>query len=218
MSSCCSFADSAKAHFTKKDAEKTLARYVRKGPDQTTRLLRDGLMAADLVHGTVLDVGAGIGLLSLELLEKGASRTTAVDASPAFIEVGKGEAARRGASDRLTFTAGDFIDAAAGLPPASVVVMDRVICCYPSHTELLRTSLEHAEHAFAWSYPRDRWFVRLAIGLENAVRRLRGSSFRAFVHPVREMHQLLNESQFALVSRQETKFWAVEVYRRQDRR
>jgi len=100
------------------------------------------------------------------------------------------------------------------LPSTSLVVMDRVICCYPSHGELLKASLDHAEQGFAWSYPRERWFVRLTIGLENMIRKLQGSRFRAFVHPVREMHQALRDSGFVLLSRQETTIWAIEVYRR----
>jgi 2-polyprenyl-3-methyl-5-hydroxy-6-metoxy-1,4-benzoquinol methylase len=64
MASCCSFADSAKNHFDKKDAEKTLARYLNKGADETTRLLSERLAAEGLASGTVLDIGAGLGLLT----------------------------------------------------------------------------------------------------------------------------------------------------------
>ena len=49
MASCCSFTDLATTHFGQKAAEKTLARYLRKGPDDTTRLLRERLAAERLV-------------------------------------------------------------------------------------------------------------------------------------------------------------------------
>lgn len=214
MASCCSFTHSAQAHFTEKDAEKDLARYRRHGPDVTTRLLRDALSEARLVSGTILDIGAGLGLLSLELLDSGAVNTTAIDASDAFVEAGKREAARRGKARRVAFTHGDFVELAEQLPAASVVVMDRAVCCYPQYQPLLSAALDHAHQAFAWSYPRERWFVRLAIGVENAVRRLRSDPFRAFVHPVREMQQLVAGAGFELVDRRQTTMWSIEVHRR----
>lgn len=214
MASCCSFSDSAKAHFDKADAKKTLARYLRKGPDETTRSLRDGLTEAQLVSGTVLDVGAGLGVLSLELLRAGAASATAVDASEAFVESGRMEAARQGTSDRLSFVCADFVDVDESVPAASVVVMDRAICCYPDYQGLLKAALRHAVEGFAWSYPRERWFVRFGIGLENRVRSLRGSPFKAFVHPSGQMHQLVQRHGFQLSAVRQTTMWAIEVYRR----
>ena len=214
MASCCSFTDSAKAHFDTKDAEQTLARYLRKGPDETTRLLRESLMEAQLVSGTVLDIGAGLGLLSLELLASGATRATAIDASEPFLNKGRAEAARQGRSDRLTFLCADFVEVEQSVAPASLVVMDRAICCYPDYQHLLEAALRHGTDAFAWSYPRERWFVRLGIGLENRIRALRGSPFRAFVHPVGDMQQLVRRHGFQLASKKQTTMWSIEVYRR----
>lgn len=214
MASCCSITQSAQAHFTKKDAEKHLARYHRRGPDVTTRLLRDSLSAAGFASGTILDVGAGLGLLSLELLDRGAAGATAVDASEAFVAAGRSEAARRGKADRVAFTHGDFVQLAEQLPAASLVVMDRAVCCYPGYEPLVTAALQHAHQAFAWSYPRERWFVRWAIGVENALRRLRANPFRAFVHPVRKMQQLVARAGFELVDRKQTTIWSIEVYRR----
>ena len=214
MASCCSFAASATAHFDEKDAQQSLARYQRKGPDDTTRLLRDTLKEAHLASGTVLDIGAGLGLLSLELLSSGAVSATAVDASEAFVERGRAEALRQGKSDRLSFLCADFVEVEQRVPRASVVVMDRAICCYPHYQDLLGAALGHATDAFAWSYPRDRWFVRFGIGLENRLRRLRKSSFRAFVHPVAGMRDLLRSHQFQLAASKSTTMWAIEVYRR----
>lgn len=214
MASCCSFTDSAKAHFSEKHVADDLARYRRNGPDITTRLLRDALAEAHLISGTVLDIGAGLGALSLELLDAGAASATAVDAAEAFVLAGRNEAARRGRADRVSFTHGDFAAIAPHLPAASLVVMDRVICCYPSYPTLLSEALGHASDAFAWSYPRDRWFIRAGIALENAMRKLRANPFRAFVHPVTEMQRTVGQAGFELVSRKQTPKWSIEVYRR----
>lgn len=214
MACCCSFTDSAKAHFSDKHVGDDLARYRRDGPDLTTRLLRDALVEARLTSGTVLDIGAGLGVLSFELLDAGAATATAIDAAEPFVIAGRSEAARRGRSDRVSFTHGDFAAIARHVPAASLVVMDRVICCYPSYTALLSEALGHASHAFAWSYPRDRWFIRAGIALENTMRRLRANPFRAFVHPVGEMQRAVARAGFELVNLKQTSKWSIEVYRR----
>ena len=214
MASCCSFTDSATTHFGRKEAEKTLARYRRNGPDDTTRLLGERLAAERLVRGTVLDIGAGLGLLSLQLLKMGAERATAVDASEAFIETGRTEASRQGHAERLSFIHGDFIEVADRLPPATLVVMDRAVCCYPHYAPLLDAALQRANTAYAFSYPRDRWFVRTGIGVENALRRFRADPFRAFVHPVIAMQQLITGHGMELLTAAHTAMWSIEVYRR----
>src|SRR5688572_28536152 len=75
----------AAIHSHKAAAEMT--RYRRKGPDATTRLLRDGLMNAGLVEGTLLDVGGGVGAQSFELLDRGVARAVVADASVFYLAV-----------------------------------------------------------------------------------------------------------------------------------
>ena len=83
--SCCAFGDTADQHFDAENVAKELRRYRRKGPRPTTRGLRDGFVSIGLRQGTVLDIGGGLGILSLELLDAGFSRAVVVDASsPVF--------------------------------------------------------------------------------------------------------------------------------------
>lgn len=212
MACCCGFVESVDSHFTRQRAAKELARYRKRGPGVTTRLLRDGLAAAELQKGTLLDVGTGIGALTFELLERGVTRAVGVDASPAYLASAGEEARRRGRSHSTSFIHGDFVEVAAGLPHADLVTLDRVVCCYPSHQSLLAESLRHAGRGFALSYPRDRWFVKMVVHLENAVRRLTGNPFRTFVHPVAEMQQMIGNAGFTLVSRGQTRTWSADVY------
>jgi 2-polyprenyl-3-methyl-5-hydroxy-6-metoxy-1,4-benzoquinol methylase len=46
----------------------------------------------------VLDIGGGLGILSLELLDAGFSRAVVVDASSAYLAAASEEATRRGRS------------------------------------------------------------------------------------------------------------------------
>jgi SAM-dependent methyltransferase len=210
--SCCAFGGSAERQFDAEKVAKELLKYRRKGPGPTTRRLRDGLVSAGIRQGTLLDVGGGLGILSLELLDSGFSASVVVDASSAYLAAASEEAVRRGRSQSIRFVHGDVVDVADGLAPADAVTLDRVVCCYPSYDRLLEHALRLAGHAFAFSYPRDRWFVRLGIWFENTLRRRRENPFRAFVHPPAEMARIIERAGFMLVSSRRTLSWSCDVF------
>ncbi len=213
MSSCCStYGNVAGAHFDEKIAKRDLENYRKKGPGPTARLLRDMLVDAGAADGTLLDVGSGVGGLTFELLERGVERATAVDASGAYLAAAAQEATRRDRLRAVEFRHGDFVDVASMVPPASVVTMDRVICCYPAFESLLTEALEHAERYFAYSYPKDLWYVHAAIAVENGLRRLKSNPFRAFVHPVDRMTQAIEKAGFHLAARRQTWQWFADVW------
>jgi len=217
MSACCStYGNIAGAHFDEKIAKRDLENYRKNGPGPTARLLRDMLLETGAVDGTLLDVGSGVGALSFELLERGIDRATAVDASSAYLTAAGQEATRRDRLRAIELRHGDFVHVASRIPPATLVTMDRVICCYPTFESLLKEAVGHAERYFAYSYPRDLWHVRAAIAGENGVRRLRGSLFRAFVHPVRQMTHTIDHAGFCLVARRETWQWSADVWVRRE--
>lgn len=210
--SCCAFSNTADQHFTAEKVAKELLQYRRKGPGATTCGLRDGLATAGLSQGTLLDIGGGLGILSLELLNVGMSRAVVVDASSAYLAAASEEAVRRGHSSSMQFVHGDFLVLAGQLAPSTVVTLDRVVCCYPFYKPLLEQALQRAERAMALSYPRDGWYVRLGMWLENARRRWRGNPFRTFVHSPSDMQALIERAGFTLVSRRRTLAWTVDVF------
>jgi magnesium-protoporphyrin O-methyltransferase len=210
--SCCGFGDTADRHFNGEKVAKELRQYRRKGPGVTTRKLRDGLIAADLTRGTVLDIGGGLGALSLSLLDAGMEHAVVVDASSAYLAAASEEAARRERSSSTQFVHGDFLTVAGDLAPATVVTLDRVVCCYPAYRPLLEKSLARAEHGFALSYPRDRWYVRFGMWCENALRRRRGNPFRTFVHPPAELQRTIERAGFRLANRAHTMTWTADVF------
>lgn len=215
MSQCCStLCDSTAEHFDAARAARDLAAYRAAGPGRTTRILLDGLAATGVRPQTVLDIGAGIGTLSFELLENGVAHATCVDMSPAFVECGQTEAVQRGVSQRMAWRTADFVTVASELPRADLVTLDRVVCCYPAFDTLLHHAADHAEVLLAMSYPNDRWYVRIALGAENLFRRLRGSAFRAFVHPPAKMDALLVGAGFRRLSGASTIMWRMDIYRR----
>jgi SAM-dependent methyltransferase len=211
MACCCTFEETVDEQFTSKKAARELERYRRKGAGPTTRLLIEGLSQAGLVDGTLLDVGAGVGALTFELLNRGIRRATIVEASAGYAAAASGEAARRGRTTHIELRRGDFLEVADAIPLASVVTLDRVICCYPLYEQLLNETLRHAERGFAISYPRDRWYVRTGMRLENALRRRR-TRFRTFVHPQLRLREVVADAGFELVSQRQTIVWFADVF------
>src|SRR6266511_3608045 len=111
---------------------------------------------------------------------------------------------------------GDFVSVAGDVMPADVVTMDRVVCCYPAYQPLLEAALRRSRRLLAFSYPRDRWYVRAAVGMQNLSRALFRSPFRGFVHSARAMEALLEQHGFVRLRRRETLKWSADLYVRAD--
>ena len=137
-----------------------------------------------------------------------------MDASSAYLEAARDEAARRGHADRVRFVHADFTQAAADLPAADIVTLDRVVCCYPDFRGLLTAAAGRSRALLGLSYPRGTWYVRLAVALGNLFQRLKRDPFRGFVHPVGQMDGLLRGQGFERVFLRDLFVWEVALYRR----
>jgi magnesium-protoporphyrin O-methyltransferase len=199
--------------FDERLARSELQKYRRAGPRETTKRLIDLLRAAG-AGGTLLDIGCGTGILTFELLEAGLSTATCVDAAAASLAAGRAEAGQRGVGERITWTEGDFVELAPTVPGADVVTLDRVVCCYPAYRPLLEKAAEHSRRVVALVYPRDRWFVRVVLRLENLWLRLRGTEFRGFVHSPAAIDEVLRRSGFTAARSDDTLAWEVRLYSR----
>jgi len=213
---CCysQICDAAERQFGEKRAAADLRQYRAKGPGQTARLLLAGLDKAGAPTGRLLDIGSGIGALTFELLKRGMTAAVGVDLSPAYVTAATDELRHLGRSDAAKFMRADFLDIASALPSADVVTLDRVICCHPDHERLLDEAIRHTDRYLALSYPRDRWYVRLWVKLENFIRRVRTNPFRTFIHSAAGMEDRIRRADFTLVSRRCTWTWCADVYRR----
>lgn len=209
--SCGDFSAAADRQFTATKAAKELKAYRRGRIGPTTRQLRDGLAETGLTRGTLLDIGGGVGALTFELLDRGMTSATVLEASRAYAAAARDEAIRRTVGTAVTVVHGDLLEASGNLPAADVVTLDRVVCCYPSYESLLDQALTRASHGFGLSYPRDRWYVRAVMWFDNK-KRAGKSGFRTFVHPPREMQRIIERAGFSLARRRQTLVWAVDVF------
>jgi magnesium-protoporphyrin O-methyltransferase len=164
---------------------------------------------------TLLDIGGGVGTVQLELLRAGATEVTSIEASTAYVQVARQLAAEASLDQRITYIHGDFVTLADRIPEADIVTLDRVVCCYDDVEALVSLSAAKARKLYALVYPRTEWWVRLALFFENLGCRLRGSPFRAFVHPTELVDRLLRTAGLQLIHHDNTFSWQVVVYRRQ---
>ncbi len=208
---CCQMTDQT---FGEKDARASLQSYRKHGPGTQTRKLLAEIRSQGLKDAALIDVGGGVGAIYEELLGETVAHATHVDASSAYLRAAEEEAARRGNAARVRFLHADFTDVASGLPPADIVTLDRVVCCYPDFASLLTAAAGRAQRVLALSYPREAWYVRAVVRLMDLFQALRREPFRVFVHPVAKMDAVLEANGLKRISRQHMAIWEVSLYTR----
>ncbi|MBT3252549.1 MAG: methyltransferase domain-containing protein [Candidatus Marinimicrobia bacterium] len=211
---CCEHCDATEEVFGPEKASRDLKRYAQKGPDKTTELMLSSIRKTKLKDAQLLDIGGGIGVLHHELFKDTIIRAIHVDASSAFIGVAREQDQVHGKEAQVDYIHGDVVDLSSSLPTSQIVTLDRVICCYPDWENLVKVTAEKAEDIYIFSIPRDRWFVKMVIGLENLYRRIKGDAFRAFVHSSDELNRLLGEMGFKQLSVDATLSWQVFTFTR----
>ena len=141
MAGCCNPTDYRRL-FSSKQARRDARRFRRRGLRGTSRDLVE--LAGDVHGASVLDVGGGVGAIELELLSAGAERATNVELSGGYEETAAELIAERGVETRVERRVGDFVT--AEIEPHDVVVMHRVVCCYPDADALVGSAADHARH------------------------------------------------------------------------
>ena len=208
MSDCCG-PDRYDEVFGARFARRVARRCGRRGLDRTRQRIIDFLVDRGIEGATVLEIGGGIGELHVELLRRGARSATNLELSSGY----ELEAARlldaSGLGERVTRRSLDIAMAPDTVAPADVVVLHRVVCCYPDYERLLGAAASHAQRLLVFSHPPQNLVSRGVFGVENALRRVSRDDFRAFVHPPDAMTAVV-ESQ-GMVRRYRHPGWAWSV-------
>jgi magnesium-protoporphyrin O-methyltransferase len=214
MKNCCGISSVPIAEqFDMTNAEKELKSYLKKGPNPTIRNITEQIVNTG-TGTTLLDIGAGIGSASFELLAAGYNEAVCVDISPAYAAINRNEIIKRGFENRMKMIVGDFTEQKELLSNSDTVIMNRVVCCYPLFRPLLKSALQHSQRLFAYSYPHDRWYNRLFIATSNFLRKIRGEKFRSFVHSPTEMEEIINSAGFQKLKHSQTFVWSIDLFQR----
>jgi 2-polyprenyl-3-methyl-5-hydroxy-6-metoxy-1,4-benzoquinol methylase len=182
MDDCCD-PKGYQAAFSSRFARRAARRYSKRGLSPAAARMVGFVSERGLEGATVLEIGGGVGELQVELLRRGAARVNNLEISTSYEVEAKALLERSGLTDRVTRRFGDIATAPESAEPADVVVLHRVVCCYPDYQLLLSVAANHARRLLVYSHPADNVMSRAVIGSENLVRRLQRNPFRAFVHP-----------------------------------
>lgn len=180
--SCCS-AKGCDEFFSDRIARRDADRYRGKGLDKNAQRLVDSVCRHGIEGGTVLEVGGGIGAIQLELLQAGAARTENIELSPAYEPYAAELLRMFGLEGRVGRRLLDFAATSEAIEAADVVVLHKVVCCYPDYEALVGAAAVHAKRQLVLTYPRRSWWTRFGFAAANLVERLRRKSFRGYVHP-----------------------------------
>jgi protein-L-isoaspartate O-methyltransferase len=172
-------------------ARRAAKRYRKRGLDATARWMVAFLEEHGIEGASVLEIGGGLGEIQIELLQHGAVHAVNLELSPAYDEEACELLREAGIEDKVERHRIDIAADPEAVEPADVVVLNRVVCCYPDYERLLGAAAEHARRLVVFSYPPRNIVSRLVIAAQNLGLRLRRREFRIFVHPPAAMLAVL---------------------------
>jgi Methyltransferase domain len=211
--SCCS-GKGCDEFFNERVARRDARRYGRKGLDANARRIVELVQRRGVEGRTVLEVGGGIGAIQLELLKAGAVRAVNVELSPAYDPYAAELLRVKGLEARADRRVLDFAERAEELEPADVVVLHRVVCCYPDYETLVGAAAEHARDQLLLTFPRDVWWTRLGLGTINRLQRLRRRAFRVYLHAPVAIMDVASSRGLELVTRERGRLWELVSFER----
>jgi len=211
--SCCNNIAIEK-QFDKARVANKVNQYHSKGIGKETRILVNALRSIGVDGCSLLDIGAGLGLIGIELLESGLASVENIEASTSFLETAKSESKKKNLIEKTKFTYGDFVEIADGVSAADIVTLDKVICCYDELKPLVKLSCEKTMGHYGVIYPRDNWWIKAVIGFENLMRKIKGNTFKVFVYPTEEVDNLIKSYGLRKVLYKATIVWQIVIYSR----
>ena len=206
MAGCCPSRDYHR-FFNKRFARRLANRYRKRGLDPTAQTMFQFLRQLGLEGASVLEIGGGVGEIEIELLQAGAARAQNLELSHAYEQQVRTLAAHAGVQGRLDWRIHDLAEHPGAVAPADLVVLHRVVCCYPDYARLLGAAADHARRALVFSYPPRNLLSRAAVF--NLVMRLTKSRFRGFAHPEGAMLEVLEDHGLRRTFQGRSRIWQV---------
>ncbi|GAC1508660.1 MAG: hypothetical protein NVS1B3_10120 [Candidatus Dormibacteraceae bacterium] len=213
MSDCCT-PKGYRTIFSERSAHTEAKRYRRRGLDGTSRRIFDLIKRRTIEGKTLLEVGGGIGAIEIELLKAGMSQAVNVELTPTYEASASDLVGEAGLADRVDRKVMDFTEAGDRVGNADVVVMNRVLCCYPDMPKLAGAAAERARELLVISFPNDRWWTQLGLSFGNFGFGLFGIQFRVFLHPPEAILAAIEQHGFRTTSNNRGLIWQVAALER----
>lgn len=195
-------------------AERMAARYRKRGLSPSARAIVELVTEGGVQGATVLEVGGGVGEIQLELLRRGASSATNLELSPGYEPEAAALIEDAGLGGRVHRRLVDIATDPAAVEPADVVVLHRVVCCYPDVGKLLGAAADHARRQLVFSHPPRNALSRAVVATQNLMFRAGGHEFRTFAHSPDVMLAVLAEHGLRLRATHPGRVWQVAAVSR----
>jgi magnesium-protoporphyrin O-methyltransferase len=195
--------------FGRRSARRRIRRYRRHGLDPAAQEIVDFITERGVRDATVLEIGGGVGQIQVELLRRGASRVLNLEISTSYEQQAAELLAETGFAERVERRVLDIAAQPDAVAVADVVVLHRVVCCYPDYRRLLTAAGNHARRMLVFSHPPRNLLSRISFGSENVWRRIRRQDFRVFVHPPAAMIGVLNDTGLRVSAQQHRRPWQI---------
>jgi 2-polyprenyl-3-methyl-5-hydroxy-6-metoxy-1,4-benzoquinol methylase len=197
-------------------AKRAAARYRQKGVDKTAQRMLAFLEEQGIEGATVLEIGGGVGEFQIELLKRGAANTLNLELSAAYDNEAIGLVREAGLDGRMERRLHDIAADPQGIESTDVVVLHRVVCCYPDYERLLTAAAEHARRLLVFSYPPRNVLSRFLLGAQNLLFGLQRKEFRTFAHPPARMVRVVEERGLLLAYTHRPVVWQIAGFERRD--
>ena len=184
------------------------------GLDGVSRQIADLIKKGGVDGRTLLEVGGGIGAIEIDLLKAGVLRAVNVELTPTYERAADELLHEFGLRDRVERRVMDFTEAGAQVETADIVVMNRVLCCYPDMPKLAGAVADHARAMLVMSFPNDRWWTRLGLTLVNFGFRVIRMQFRVFLHRPELILAVIEQQGFKTSLNERGLLWQVAALER----
>ena len=182
MDDCCDLAG-YDTTFGDRFARRVVRRYGKRGLNATQRRLISFLVERGVQDASVLEIGGGVGDLHVELLRQGARHVTNLEISTSYEPLAAQLLEQTGLTERVTRRFLDIATSPDAVEAADIVVLHRVVCCYPDYERLLDAAGSHANKLLVFSHPPRNLITRSILAWDNFRRRVKGNDFRTSAHP-----------------------------------
>lgn len=208
MADCCDTCGHGQV-FNAESAGCKALRYRKHGPQKSTRRIIEAVTRLGVDGATILEIGGGIGEIQLELLKRGARNAVNLELSPAYEADAQQLLSELGLSNRVERRLADIAVSPDDVEPADIVILHRVVCCYPDYEKLLAAAADHARRFLVFSHPPRHPAWRFSRVLENLQNRVKGNEFRVFLHSPRAMVDVLGNHGLRLIVTQRGVAWRI---------